>query len=112
MPKVAVIAALSVLLSGAVAIGVRDTICVVDWPTASVTLPRPLIPSPFDAEDDRLTVSDTLPTFVNISVTPTATPGVVLTAAGSPAIVTASIAGTVKVTIWNLVIAGLVALVA
>ena len=59
-----------------------------------------------------MSFSVTLPTFVIVIVSVTGAPGVVFTAAGLALTVTASIAGTVNVSVCVCVIDGSVALVA
>ena len=101
------------LLSGVEASGVRVTVSVMDWPTASETGVKARERQSRRARRRQGdVVLGTLPTLVIVSVSVTPAPGVVLTLVGLPVMVTASIAGTVKVTVWVLVMVGLVVLVA
>ena len=112
-PKVAVIVAWNVLLSGVDASGVSVIVSVVDCPTASETGASPVSVKPDDSVSANVMLfSATLPAFVIVIVSSTPSPGIVLTAVGPAVTVTASMLGTVNVSVWVWVIDGLVVLVA
>ncbi len=106
------IVASSVLLSGVGALGVSVIVSVVNWPIGSVTEVNGLAASPDGKVVASETVSGTLPALVSVIVSTTEVPGVVLTDEGSLVMVTASILGTVNVTVCVLVIEESVVLVA
>src|SRR5579875_4151138 len=79
---------------------------------ASVTGFRPLTVTPAGVVAASVTFSDTLPLFTRVIVSVTPVPGVLLTRDGELVIFTASTLGTVKFTVCDCVMAGLVVLVA
>ena len=113
-PKVAVIVASSVLLSGVEASGVSVIVSVVDWPTpARRSGARPVSVSPMAAWRSReMLSSGTLPTFVIVIVSVTRRRGWCSRPSGWLVTVTASIAGTVNVSVCVWVIDESVVLVA
>ena len=100
-PKVAVIVATSVLLSGVETSGTSVTVSLADWPGASEEIgARPLIVSPLASVAVRsMLSSSTLPKLVIVIVSVTGTPGVAFSVVGVLGTLTASIAGTVKVSV-------------
>ena len=113
-PKVAVIVAWSSVFNGVEAAGVSMTVSVVDWPTARFTGVKPVRVRPLGvvAESETL-LSATLPTLVIVIVSASGRrPGSCSPPSGCWSAVTASIAGTVNVTVWVWVIDESVVLVA
>lgn len=100
------------VLSGVEEAGVSVTVSVRVCPTASVSGVKALAERPVWSVSVSATVSGTFPTLENVSVSATPVPGVVPSDVGLPVTVTASIAGTVNVTVWVFVMAELVVLVA
>ena len=87
-------------LSGVEASGVSVTVSVIDWPRAKVVGVKPVRVRPLVVVPDSATlVSATLPALVIVIVSVTATPGIVFTAVGVAVTVTASMTGTVNVTV-------------
>ena len=81
-------------------------------PSASVIVERPPAVTPAGVVADSVTVSETLLSFCSVSVVFAATPGVLASDVGVLVIETASISGTVNVSVCVWVIDGSVVLVA
>ena len=87
-------------MSGVDAPGVRLMVSVVDCPGASDAGARPVSDRPEESElESAMLFRATLPTLVIVMVSLTETPGVVLTDVGLADTVTASISGTVNVSV-------------
>src|SRR5262249_47495084 len=102
----------SILFSGTDESGVIMTVSVVDSPGPSDTVLSPVTFRPVEAAAVSVIDSGSLPTLLIEIVSLAATPGTAFNAAGLLASATASIAGTVNVSVCDRESAGLVVLVA
>ena len=111
-PKLAVIVVARVWFSVADASGVSVSVSVWLAPAAIVTGARLPAVSPVGVVAESVTVSETLPTFWSVSVAVAGVPGVLLSDVGELVSETASMSGTVNVSVWLWMIEESVVLVA